>query len=318
MAAILHIVANCADTKRVAVPEKLRLGSLDTESIKRRATQWYDRLAKYKGEGVPAIDLYAGDHWAVVRSLPTLAGEFGFEAKLWIISAGYGLIPAAVRVHPYSATFSSGHADSIARRFAQRKEEDLSLWWEAISKRPGPDPKQPHSLRKLISSQPNAKFMIVVSPPYLRAIEQDILSALESTVHPDRVLVITSRDGLRSKLNGNLIRSDARLQAALGGARVSLNARVASMIIMNSGSWGLNAKSLARKLESVVAKSPALPSYDRRRMNDDEVKTYVRKSLKLAPRASCSSLLRSLRDSQRACEQLRFKELYWSVKDELS
>src|SRR5262245_32489892 len=139
MASILHIVANCADTKRFAVPELLRLGSLQIRSVQRRAVRWCDRLAKHKGQAVPAVNLYAGDHWATVKSLPTLANEFGFQSKLWIISAGYELIPSEVSIHPYSATFSSGHVDSVARLSLKSLSQDdiLSLWWEAMSKLPG-------------------------------------------------------------------------------------------------------------------------------------------------------------------------------------
>jgi len=318
MASTLHIIANCADTKRASVPKVLRLSSLRTTSVNRRAIQWRDRLAKYNGEPMPALNLYAGDHWAVVRSLPALANEFGFRSKLWIISAGYGLVPSETLLHPYSATFTSGHPDSVARSSRELTGDAVSLWWETLSKFPGPDPEQPHSLKDLVSTTRNARFLIVASPPYLKAIEKDLLSAFEAISDPDRILVITSRNGGRSKLNGNLIHSDARLQPALGGARVSLNARVAEMIIMNSGTWGLDARALAKKLNRVVANSPSLRKYDRQPMDDEEVKRFIWKSLKQNSTLSCTALLRTLRNSQRACEQKRFKGLYWSVKDELS
>jgi hypothetical protein len=273
---------------------------------------------KYSGEPIAALNLYAGDHWSVVKSLPLLANEFGFRSKLWIISAGYGLVPSETLLHPYSATFTSGHPDSVARSSREVAGDAVSLWWETLSKFPGPDPEQPHSLTHLLSATRNARFLIVASPPYLRAIEKDLLSAFQTISKRDRILIITSRDGLRTNLNGNIIRSDARLQASLGGARVSLNARVAAMIIMNSGTWGLDAQALAPKLNGLIAQSPALLNYDRRRMDDEEVKRFIGKSLKLDPDFRCSSLLRILRDSQKACEQKRFKRLYWSVKDELS
>lgn len=318
MASTLHIIANCADTKRAVVSKTLHLRSLRTTSVNRRAIQWWDRLAKYSGEPIPALNLYAGDHWSVVKSLPLLANEFGFRSKLWIISAGYGLIPSETLLHPYSATFTSGHPDSVARSSREVAGNAVSLWWETLSKVPGPDPEQPHSLKHLFSTTRNARFLIVASPPYLRAIEKDLLSAFETISKPDRILVITSRDGIRTSLNGNIIRSDARLQASLGGARVSLNARVAAMIIMNSGNWGLDAETLAKKLNRLVANSPTLPNYDRHPMDDEEVKRFIWKSLKEDSTFSCTSLLRTLRNSQRACEQKRFKGLYWSVKDELS
>ena len=80
----------------------------------------------------------------------------------------------------------------------------------------------------------------------------------------------------------------------------------------------MDAGALAKKLNRLVANSPTLRKYDRRPMDDEEVKRFIWKSLKLDPAVSCTSLLRTLRNSQRACEQKRFKGLYWSVKDDLS
>src|SRR5439155_924306 len=78
-------------------------------------------------EAVPALDLYGGEHWQVARSLPAHGVEGGREVKLWVSSAGYGLVPAEAPLRPYAATFSSAQADSVLRPGAPMS--DLTVWW---------------------------------------------------------------------------------------------------------------------------------------------------------------------------------------------
>jgi len=55
---------------------------------------------------VPAEALYGGDHWSVVRELAT-NDLFGYrDIRIWVCSAGYGLIPLGSRIHPYSGIYS--------------------------------------------------------------------------------------------------------------------------------------------------------------------------------------------------------------------
>jgi hypothetical protein len=51
-------------------------------------------------------------------------------------------------------------------------------------------------------------------------------------------------------------------------------------------------------------------------MEDDDVGAFVKAELTADASASCSVLLRRLRDGGRACEQARFKQIYWQTKGE--
>jgi hypothetical protein len=51
-------------------------------------------------------------------------------------------------------------------------------------------------------------------------------------------------------------------------------------------------------------------------MSDEEVRGFVRKRLGEAPESRHTRLLRELRDSGRACEQGRFKQLFMQVRAE--
>src|SRR5437868_1959469 len=109
----LHILVSCTDRKRAAVSEELCLRTVPAKPIEERAKAWWLRITRHRGQAIPAMDLYAGDHWSVVRALPELAQRNSLKANLWVISAGYGLVPATACLLPYSATFAGNHPDTV-------------------------------------------------------------------------------------------------------------------------------------------------------------------------------------------------------------
>lgn len=317
----LHIIASCTDRKRAAVPDDLRLRSVPDGAIKDRAHSWWLRLSRHKGQPLPAANLYAGGHWAVVRTLPESARRAGLDASLWVISAGYGLVSSVAPLHPYSATFAGAHPDTVApsAHNGQTPKNLRQAWWDALAEFPGPDASQPRSLTDLVQKSRNAHLLVVASPDYLSAVERDLLGVSEHMADPIQLIIISSRpDVTDERLSASLVPSDARLQARLGGARGSLNARVASLILNKSTDWGLNAEALNRRLSNMISRSPELPKFERERLSDAQVRDFIRRGLRKRPQPSCSSLLRSLRDGGLACEQSRFKSLYWEVKEGLS
>lgn len=312
----IHILATCTDRKRVEPPAPLRLRSVHAPDVASRARRWWSQLDASKTPHVAAHDLYAGDHWAVARSLSAAATDAGLRPQLWVISAGYGLVSAEAPVRPYSATFVRRHADSVWLSPEVRGGGDASEWWQALS-RCGPKT-NPRSILALVQSDPRARLLVIAAPAYIEAIETDLAEARQALSNSERLLIVSSRGcGLKAPLAENVIIADARLQATLGGARGSLNARVARRILEESPRHGLDASAVQRRHRALVSRSPAAQSFDRERMSDEDVVDYVEKALAETPPPSCSALLRRLRDSGRACEQHRFKALYHQTAEDL-
>jgi hypothetical protein len=283
-----------------------------------RAQFWWQRLEDDAGQAVPAEDLYAGGHWAAIRKLPVMAGEQGLQSKSWVISAGYGLVPAEAYIRPYSATFSSSHLDSVTRRITKHlpRKTILQTWWKTMCAMRSVRLAKPHSLANLVRKTPKATFIIIASPDYLLAMEKDIFSSLHSLTDPNQLIIISSPSEILSQpLLDHIVPSVAQLQSMVGGALGSLHARVALMIIQNAQKWDLRADTLRIKLKKLAASSPPLRKYDRQRLSDLEVGKFVRQALKRTQHPSCSALLQELREGGRACEQKRFTELYWAVKE---
>lgn len=278
-----------------------------------RAERWWRRLSTHSTETLPAVDLYGGDHWSVARSLPETAIASGLDAYLWVASAGYGLVPAEARLRPYSATFAAGHSDSvfIARTDATRRLEFTRRWWTHLGEMPGPRRGAPRTVTQLVKCFPNACVLVVGSPDYISAMEEDLGSAISGAPHPDRIVIVSRPSGSANKVLGNhLIPSDARLQRGVGGARTSLHVRVAKKILEEIPQWEFSATILRAHYRRVLASSADAPTFDRKRLTDEQIERFIQAEVYRTPGISCTKALRALRDRGQACEQSRFKDIF--------
>src|SRR5205823_12793118 len=129
----------------------------------------------------------------VVKSLTKVARARGHRARLWIASAGYGLMPLRGAVRAYAATFASGHPDSVvvdgnggdARALAQQ-------WWAALSLWRRGDTGMPRSLRAVAAQEPNAALLVAASPDYLRAASGDLEAAAAVFQSSERLAVFSA------------------------------------------------------------------------------------------------------------------------------
>lgn len=314
----VHIIASCTDRKRIPVPEELRLRRMANASASARADRWWNRLSKHRSATVPALELYAGDHWSVARTLPEVAKARGFRALLWIASAGYGLVPADAPLRSYSATFASSQLDSVVLPVANggRPSDYTRDWWRRLSELPGPVRNMPRSVVDIVRSDRHAHIVMFGSPDYVTAMEADLLAAVAAASYPDRIIVISSRARFaRSGLGQHLIPSEAKLQRKVGGARTSLHARLARKILDEVNEWGLSAAVLRTHYTRVLASSADVQTFDRTRLTDKELRRFISAELRSAPNTPCTRALRALRDRGQACEQSRFKKLFHEVRD---
>lgn len=176
---------------------------------------------------------------------------------------------------------------------------------------------RPTSVAKLARTTPKAAFVIIASPDYLLALEDDLLSSLTALPDPNQLIIISSYSAALSQpLRDHIVPSVATLQSLVGGALGSLHARVALMILENAHKWELRADTLRTRLIKLAANSPQLRKYDRKRLSDLEINEFIHKVLKRTPQQSCTAALEELRNSGLACEQKRFNEIYWVVKED--
>lgn len=308
----INLVVTCTKKKLRAVRESLQLRSVGhVDSVQAKARQWLKRLQAASGETVWAETLYGGDHWSVVREL---AAKDLFEHKdirIWVCSAGYGLIPLASKIHPYSATFSPGHPDSVTAGQLSEVGSVHAQWWKQLTEWDGPLPGSPRSIAALATAFPDDLLLVVMSETYLGATAPDLREAIRQPSHrADKLAILCSGVREMDGLTPFLLPCDARLQNKVGGALTSLNIRLARHLIDNTTPSQWSRKKLHTLLAGWLEEQPERVRYDRAPMTDDEVLKVIRRALKADPAARPTPLLRRLRDSGRACEHSRFVRLF--------
>src|SRR5271166_4680460 len=99
----VNLFVTCAMTKRLAIPRDLMMRHVDGRSLEERFSKWVTNLRAERSARTRALDLYSAQHWSVVKSIadsPTAA-----HVRIWIVSAGHGLISPETNVPSYASTF---------------------------------------------------------------------------------------------------------------------------------------------------------------------------------------------------------------------
>jgi hypothetical protein len=237
------------------------------------------------------------------------------RVRLWVCSAGYGLVHADAPLVPYSATFATNDPDSV-RRFTSEDGADVSqTWWSELATWPGPRPGDPRSLSDLAASDPRSPLLVAASDVYLRAIEADLTVAAGRLRRSEALAVISAGGTANGPLREHLVPCDAKWQAAVGGALVSLNVRLAARAIRELPPADLTVDALGMRFAAWVEGVAPPERPVRSRLMDEAILRYIREGLATDPAASWSRLHRDLRDSGRACQAERFARLYRVVTE---
>jgi hypothetical protein len=316
----MHILVTCTKSKHFAPMQSLVMRQIKEASPAARARAWISRIAKADGPGIAAMALYAGDHWQISSQLPEEAARNGFTPKLWVISAGYGLISASSRIQPYSAAFSPRHLDCVTSDLDPSGTiAGFQAWWQTISRWRGPVAGEPRSIAELVRRNRRAKFVLVASELYLQAVWPDVLEGAKALGKraAEQLLIISAGTSTFGSLSKCALAVDARLQAYLSGARRSLNVRAARQILLAFRPTDKFSK-VRTEYAALLAASKPLVTLQRERVTNEEVLVFIKKSLSKWSTASASCLLQKFRESGRACEQKRFGRLYLVAAEMLS
>lgn len=286
----LTLVVTCTDRKATAPEVALHARSLPAATVQERATLWKERV-KNASHTHSLADLYRGDHWTQARQLRDAATTAGFEADLWVASAGLGLQPVSASAPSYAATFSTRHADSVATTTGGNAQ-----WWGHLQEGTGRA-----TLQELGKTGP---VLMALSEVYAKAMETDIraLAAVAS-----EALIFGGVDEIAGVQR---VPADAGLRRALGGTLTSLNVRMAASWLRHCQDGSLTSTATSGSWEKWAASESRPERHNRQPTTDDEVVTFIRQQTASQPGISRTRLLRLLRDEGRACEQSRFADLY--------
>lgn len=314
----LQIVVTCTKRKTQPIPAALKVRSLRKNTLSHRGAEWMERLTSAKGERTPAGDVYCGDHWQMVKALIPIAETSGYKTNIWICSAGYGLLSLNCKILPYSATFAATHPDSVCRKVSGKlKETAPQAWWHLLSAWEGPTPVMPRRLAEIPRLYPRSAIWIVASEIYLHAISSDVKALATQMRDPDRLSLFSAGTKSLPGLTEYLLPLDARLQGMAGGARRSLNIRLARHALLGIRKTGTDFTSLKKTFSRLISTQPAPVIPARTRMTDHDVRRFIRTALRSDPDQAFSPLLRELRDQGYACESSRFASLFHDVQERI-
>ena len=314
MSQVVNIIVTCTKQKMLEPPDGLQLRNVTGRTVSDRARRWVAVLQKSREPQISAMDLYAGDHWSVARDLQAL-GTASREIRVWVISAGYGLVSIDQAMCPYSATFSNPHPDSVI--LADRDEPHSSqkaAWWNAVTAAPWKR-RTVTSLSDLASSMPESPMIIAASKNYLDAVYDDLLAATHRLPRTGMVTVISAGTNRLGELSGNLVPADARLQHYVGGIRRSLNIRLTRHVLQQTKRGSISFGRVHGLLGSMLKEAPDLQKFDRTPMSDGEIKKFIANVMKNRVKISHTPLLREFRANGNACEQKRFRKLFQKVQE---
>lgn len=306
MGRAVNLVVSCTNRKRYETAPGLSVRQLVGPDVQTRLRAWKDRLKAVQADKCPAEDLYIGEHWSVVRDIPSEAKKRGWNIQLWICSAGYGLIQPETHIHSYQAAFTPGGMDAVAPG-GRREAQD---WWKGVCSLPIPDEQGfPRTLTTLALRFPRTPMIVALSADYLKAVEEDLRCVLDLAFFHRHLSIIscgTRREN--SPWKNNLLPCDGGHSTVLGGTLTSLNARVARFLFGFQAHteptvdyWSSLVQSIEKRTAPPVCRAP---------QSDAKVSKFIRAALRNTPSASKTKLLEEFRATGKACEQKRFGELY--------
>lgn len=292
------LVAACSQRKRLPAPPDLALSSV-TGSADDRIHEWRRRLARVSAPRSKALNLYAGDHWHSILDAYVAASSFSSRVDLWILSAGYGLIPGDKAIKPYSATFTARTPDSVWRGPSDgTRQERLQAWWRTLNHQT--------TLGELLPSR-NGSLIVVAGAAYFTAIETDV-QELVSDGSEALSIISAGTPG-----NGALLPVSGRLRAAVGGTDSALNARTLRYLARSVDEHQFERERMAKTLTDLARRTKPTIRRRGRSTTDAVIAKTIRSFRHRQPGISRTQALRELRASDIACEQDRFATIWWAT-----
>jgi len=305
----VHLITNCTSNKRkFSSKPRVELGGIKSNNLL-DVKNWLNLLHRNE-EKIVAFDLYLGDHWSIARDI------YQQDRYVWVISAGWGLINIETPIYPYDATFAKGEFNSVAYSDPQNSViEQNRKWWNTLQKNRILD----FSIEKIFDDFSEDYFFIAVSPQYIKVIEPELVELKRNGVITSKnTFIITSGKGLQEPLQELQYLVSEDFCSILGGSRTSLNIRLARYLIDGCDISGDVQEFVASKYSLLCESSEPAKKYDRSKLTDEEVITFIKKVITLGKVCSATAGLKELRSEGMACEQKRFGRLFKVVREELN
>jgi hypothetical protein len=297
------VITICSGRKSVAPPPSSTSLSLSKAGQTAVQAAWIDSLSRLPA--LYSVDrLYAGRGFRLAQRAAAGAG-----AKLYVLSAGLGLVDSSQQIPTYGLTVSPGHSDSVSERV--QGDFDPAAWFSALLS-------GPYSTRWANAfDHGQGRVLIALTRPYAKMIGSSLLELPRSSLARLRIFGASLSELLPKEVHCAIMPYDKRLDAITPGTRADFSQRALHHFVWSVASQAAiqdcvsDGAAVRRELALVTA-----PQRSRRpRQTDEEILRLIRARLK--SQSGSGRILRALRDLDGvACEQSRFSRLFRAVVDE--
>ena len=291
------VITICSHRKRTRPPSESTPVSVPIGSQHAVQTAWIAKIRTLPPSGVAGA-LYAGRGFRLATQAAEITG-----AKLYVLSAGLGLVASDKQVPLYGLTVSGRHSESVAARVPG--EFDSAAWFSGLLS--GPHSDQWSDVMALGSG----RVLIALTRPYAQMVGKSLSTLGPQALARLRIFGASLASALPLALHPAIAPYDSRLDAILPGTRADFSQR-ALLHFVRSVATKFDARNRDADYAAVEAalRGVAIPNRPHRpRRTDTEILQLILARLQF--QSGVARILRALRDEEGvACEQARFSKLY--------
>jgi hypothetical protein len=306
------IISSCTNRKKRPPASGLLARSLPDGPVDAVAREWVRRVS-LSATDLLVQGLYAGRAFteAVAASR---AGAGGFH----IVSAGLGLVSADDHAPSYNLTVAGDDEDNVLRKVTSGGARPTQ-WWTALTTAQG----KLRPLSGLIAQQPSRAFVLALPSSYAELVADDLAAIPDRDLARVRIVGLPNlQKSLPQAATKAFVPYDERLEVAAegrAGTRSDFPQRAARHFI--EFVWreqpSASPEEHRQRVASFLSKLEAPARPDRVRYTDEMLKEVIRDLWDESEGRVTNGLRLLRRKRQIACEQSRFKGLFWEVAAEL-
>lgn len=293
---MIYIISNCTSAKKI-IPNQLNLFRNYNNIVENIVLSWKNNLNN-SNINIEAKELYKGVTWKAVLDCEK---EFSikFQTRLLIASAGYGLIDSKKIISPYGITFSKNKLDSVNKYFLNE------TWWTYINE------------FSIFEFKNSSAIFICLSKEYIEATKKYIEELIN--LYTNKVFIINITKNSDLKFKRNYLNFDNRFNSYEPGTLINLSQRalrwLSQEIVRNN--LELNHITLQKHINIFLNQFNYIPLKKGKRIQDLELKIIIKNIILEEKIYSATKALSNLRQKGFSCEQIRFKNLFNSLKKEV-
>lgn len=294
---VAAIVTPCSARKEKLPTKSLRASKLPRASQDVVAKAWLEKLeVAVASEGALASELYAGRSFRRVRDVANVLG-----CRLFVVSAGLGLLNGATAVPSYDLTLSSNSGGGLRDRLTDTPRP--SEWWSSLAASPFAS-----SFKGLCVG--HARVLVAFTQPYAEMVGPSL--AKLPAIHRSRLRILGFglKPYLPPEIHQQLITYDDRLNQIIPGTRIDGASRaLAHFSSLVATRQMANVEADQSLVDNALSTVEHVVPVSRQRVSDAVLAKHVARFIKHGLSAT-TALSRLRSEAQVACEERRFRRLY--------